>query len=516
MKLAITTKTIKGFAWSLYGTGGTFMAKILVVAVLARLISVEDFGLFQAALVVIGFAEVFSDLGIGQALIRLEKINQWHVSTSYTLTLLMGLSFCGIFYLLAPWIAAFFEMPSLVPLIRVMSLLFPIKASSVISEKLLERELNFRKIANIDILSYLLGYTTTAILFAFLGYGVWALIIAIFVQFSLRAVLLFIRQPHPISMAVSRSAFRDLFAFGTGVTSIRIINYFALNGDNFVIGKMLGAGALGIYGRAYNLMSTPINRLGASFSRVLFPAMSKKQQEPAKLKKAFLVSTAAMAFVFIPASIFCWLLAPEIIDVFLGDKWQSAVLPFQILVLAMLFRIGYKVGNSLGMATGHVLQVMYRHLIYAIAIIGFSLLGVQLAGIEGACVGVVAALFIQYALSVFQSLMLLRNTRFSEFLQVLVSPLLFSCLLGLLLGGLITLCRMLVDNSFFTLVVSVLASGGCVYLMLMILPSFVLGPYGHWIFHQILSFVPDRFTLFSPAKQRMDHYLSHENKRIMH
>jgi PST family polysaccharide transporter len=179
------------------------------------------------------------------------------------------------------------------------------------------------------------------------------------------------------------------------MTLSRFGNFLAIQGDNLVVGRMLGAGPLGIYGRAYQFMAMPSNLLGNALDKALFPAMSKVQTQPEKLAKAYLAGVGMISMFAIPTSVLLVLLANEIVVLLLGADWLAVVKPLQILSVSLLFRMSYKMTDPLARAVGAVYERAWRQWIYAGLILVGASIG-QLWNLEGVATGVAIALFINF------------------------------------------------------------------------------------------------------------------------
>ena len=162
-----------------------------------------------------------------------------------------------------------------------------------------------------------------------------------------RTVVLLWKHPPRLAFIIDGPAFRDLAYLRRQFTVARVANYIAVNGDNFIVGRFLGAAPLGYYGRAYSLMSAPAYAFGTVLDQVLFPAMAKVQDDMKRLAAAYRRGVALIALLVLPASVAIIFLAPEVIRVVLGPKWGPAVVPFQVLGIGMLFRTSYKMSDSI-------------------------------------------------------------------------------------------------------------------------------------------------------------------------
>jgi PST family polysaccharide transporter len=314
---------------------------------LARLISPEEFGLVSIATIFLGFSKIVSQLGMGAAIIQKKTITPAHIRTAYTTSLSIGLCFCCLTYILSESIALYFNMPELSKVLRFVSCIFIIDSFISISQSLLQRNLRMKQFAISDFISYLIAFGFLGVSLAFLGYGLYALVYAYILQAILRAIMVSYLQPHSILPYFDKKSFNDLVFFGGGHTIARIANYIAGQADNLVVGKMLNASALGYYSRAYQLMVTPVNLIGQSLNIVLFPALASVQTDIPKVKNAYYKSIQLVAYASLLISAILFVNAREIVLILLGDQWLEVIIPFQILATGTLFRMSYKIGDSL-------------------------------------------------------------------------------------------------------------------------------------------------------------------------
>jgi O-antigen/teichoic acid export membrane protein len=371
--------------------------KILVLVLLTRLLSPADFGVVGAALVVIGFSLTFSQLGLGPALVQRPVLEPGHISTAFFASTGFGLLTAAIVWLIAPLLAIFFRMDHLTPIVRWLALVFPVLGLTTVAENLIQRDLRFRVLANTDVIAYGVGYGVVGVTLAILGRGVWALVAAQLTQVGVRSILLLRAAPPLLHPRPSRRWFRELLGYGAGTSAARVAFTVANQIDNFVVGRWLGAVALGLYSRAFQLMAVPTALLGDVLDRVLFPTMAQVQDDPRRLATAFLRGTAIVVLVTLPASVVAAILAPDLVAVAFGRKWVSLVPPFQVLAFGMMFRTSFRLSDSLSRATGRVYRRAWRQVVFALMVFFGALIG-QRAGVTGVAIGVLIALFLNYVL----------------------------------------------------------------------------------------------------------------------
>jgi O-antigen/teichoic acid export membrane protein len=394
---SITRKTITGFFWAFSGSAAQSFLRVLLIIVLARLLSPAEFGLVGAGFVIVGFADVFSQLGVSPAIVQRQNLTENHIGAGFALSIGLSLATGILIAALSPLVALAFKMPGLTPIVAALALTFPIRGLSVVAEALLQREMRFRAIASVSIASFMLGYAPVAITLAALHWSVWSIVLAQLVQTALLSAGLILVSGHAIRLSFDREAIGDIMHFGVGISIARIGNYIALNGDNFIVGRYLGAVALGFYSRAYQFLMQPTNLIGGVIDRVLFPAMVSVQDDQQKLVRAYRRCLALGAMITLPLSAVLVVLAPNIIHLLLGARWVGTIVPFQFLAASLVGRVGYKVSDTLARAKGAVYRGAWRQWIYAVFIVCFAFAGL-FWDLDGVAAGVAIAIVLQYGI----------------------------------------------------------------------------------------------------------------------
>jgi len=388
----LTGRSLNSLLWLFAGGGMEAILKIVVLLILARLLLPEEFGIVSAALTIVALAETLGRVGVAPSIIQVKELTRDHVATGFVTTVATGALMAGIVYLLAGPIAALYQIPEVEPLIEAFSVLFIIKGLGLVSEAMLQRNMRFRELAVIRLLSYFLGYGTVAVTMALLGYGVWALIVAQIAQATLQTVIYLIFARRGLAVGFNWPVFLTMLQFGLGITLSRVGNYLSQNADYFIVGRFLGPEALGYYSRAYLLLKQAAHLVGDAGDQVLFPTLASIQDDKKRLERALNLALSLTAMTQIPVTALLVVAAPEIILTLMGPQWDQAVLPFQILISVMFFRTGYRFVNSILRAAGRVYiaalwQWGYAAMVIAGAWVGqaFDLWGVA-TGVSGAVV----------------------------------------------------------------------------------------------------------------------------------
>jgi O-antigen/teichoic acid export membrane protein len=475
----ITNRTMKGIFWVFLGTVIQGIIQVLVLVVLSRLVLPREFGLANAAVIVIGVSTLFSQIGIGPAIVQRPNLEERHIRTGFAVSIMLGVLLMILTILFAPIIASFMQMPNLTLVLQVTSPLFVVQSFFVIPNSILSRNMHFRKQTVVQIVSYAFGYGLVGIVLAFLKWGVWALVGAQISQALLGSVLTTIFQPYSKKFQIDKQSFKELFYFGGGFTLARIGNYFAGNVDNLVVGRWLGENALGMYSRAFQLIVMPANLFGQVLDTVLFPAMSAVQENKSRLKSAFHRGVLFITVVVLPISVLSIILAPEIIRIILGLNWESAIAPFQILSISILFRTSYKMSDSLARATGAVYDRAWRQILFALFVFFGAWIGTQW-GLVGVATGVLLATCLNYLMMTHLSLKII-SMPWKEFFNNQIPSFGFGLFSSALIWVSVGWMRTCSFSSILVVLVSVFLMGLLMVLVFWINPIFFLGADGLWV-----------------------------------
>ncbi len=394
---------------------------------MGRVLAPHDFGVVAAALSVLLVLHQIRDIGIGAALVQRKHLDREHVATAFAFSIYLGAALAAVLVGFAPLIGALYGIHESIGVLQGLGFLFVLRGLSTVPLMMCRRAMNFRAIALIDVVTYAAG-TTVSLALALNGGGPWSLVGGYLVEEALSAVLYIYVERPPLSLKVERAHLRDLLGFGIGHTMIQVANILAVHGDNFVVGRTLGAGQLGLYTRAYELIKLPAAVFTNVVGNVLFPAFSKLQHDPERLASGFRRAILANALVLLPASAVLVVIAPEAIRFVMGAQWDAAVVPFRILGMTMLMRTSYKVGATVASAAGAVYPVAVANAIYMFAVIGGAAFSIRW-GIPGVAASTAVAIVIVYLHCSYLG-MRVTKVGWGEFA--------FAHLPGLLIAGLVT------------------------------------------------------------------------------
>lgn len=337
---------ISGLAWS---AGGRFLAQIItwgITIIVIRLLTPTDYGLMSLAMVFVAFLGMLSELGMGAALVQRRDLDENSLRSLFGMVLLTSILFYSLLAFSAPIISNFYDEPRLTLLIRVLSLSFLFLGFSIIPQSLLERNLKFRMIATVDFISAIAGSFITLAL-ALMGHGVWSLVWGTLMIRLVSLIGFNMAQPFLRLPSARMQGMWIFFSFGSYVTLSRIFWYFYSRADVLIVGKILGKELLGFYSVGLMLATLPMEKISGILNRVAFPAYSSVQSERGMVGRHFLKAVRMMSFFAFPVLWGISSISPEIIRLLLGNEWDNAVLPMQIIALIIPFRM---IGNLMSPA----------------------------------------------------------------------------------------------------------------------------------------------------------------------
>jgi O-antigen/teichoic acid export membrane protein len=329
-----------------------FLLRMGSLMIMARLLDPKDFGLVGMVTAVIGIFNVFRDFGLSTAAVQRASVTEEQSSTLFWINLLVGATLGLLALVFAPFVVAFYHEPRLFGITAVLATAFVFNAAGVQQAALLERQMRFTILSTIDLCSLLVS-VGIGIAMAMHGFGYWALVTTATVSPLVYTICVWVTTGWVPGRPRRGVGMRSMMRFGGTLTLNGVVMYIASNFEKVLLGRFWGVDALGIYGRAYQLVSIPTDNLNSSAGTVAFAAMSRLQGEPERLKSYFLKGYSLVLSLSVPITFTCALFGDDIISVFLGPKWKSAAVVFRLLApttlaFAILNPMGWLL-NSLGL-----------------------------------------------------------------------------------------------------------------------------------------------------------------------
>jgi O-antigen/teichoic acid export membrane protein len=369
-------KTIRGGLARLCAQGADFTMRLVSLMVLARLLNPKDFGLVGMVTAFTGVLILFRDFGLSVAAVQRRVITEEQISTLFWVNIAVGFGLALLAAGMAPIIAVFYHEPRLVKVTIALACSFIFNAAGIQHSALLQREMRFTALAVISTISLVVS-TAIAIGGAMAGFGYWALVAMALTTPIVNTLGFWLTTKWVPGRPHRGIGLRSMMRFGGTITLNGLVVYIASNFEKVLLGRFWGADALGIYGRAYQLINIPTANLNSAAGEVAFSALSRLQDDPPRLKSYFLKGYSLVLAMTMPMTVACALFADDMIFVFLGPKWKSAAAIFRLLAPTILV---FAIANPLSwliMSLGLVRRGLKMSLVIAPLLILSYLIGLR-------------------------------------------------------------------------------------------------------------------------------------------
>lgn len=376
--MSIKGKVVSGVKWTTISTIVLTITAILKLSVLARFLDKADFGLMAMITFVMGFVNLFNDMGLTSAILHKQDINKEEYASLYWFNLLVSFFMYFVLWLITPFIAAFYEQPELNVLIPLLGLNLIISGIGRQFKTIENKLLNFKLVSLIEITASIFSLIL-AVFLAMNNFGVLSLIYPALIQFFISNVLFLILglKKYGLLFHLKFENVKPFFKIGSYYVGGQVINYFNRDLDILLIGKFYSAEILGGYSLARELVRRPAALITPLVSKVGAPTLAGFNNDKLKLKEYYLKLVNVVASVTIPLYIFIAIFASLIIRVLYGEGFESVTILVQILSMNMVFRlIGGVVGN-LVVATGRTDLDFKWNLISLFVTPAFVIVGAQ-------------------------------------------------------------------------------------------------------------------------------------------
>ena len=350
--MSIRARVLRGLAWKAGAQIALQGSRVVVAIVLARLLAPHDYGIAGMVLVFTSLVLVFSDVALGAALVQRRLLTERDRSTAFWTSAAAGAVFTVIGVACSGPVARFYGEPEVQGLVAALSLGFFVNALAATQEALLVREMRFRSLE----LRMLAGTAVGAgvgIGIAAAGGGPWAIVSQQLAFGATSTAMIWRASPWRPTLQFSLASLRDLGSFSGNVFGHRLLFYLHRNVDNLLVGRFLGAGALGAYALAYNIMLLPFSRIAGPVQDVLFPAFSELQDQPRRIADLWMRATRVIGAVSVPSLAGLVVVAPDFVHVVLGERWTAVVPVLQVLAWVGLLQ-------SLQTLNTNILQALDR------------------------------------------------------------------------------------------------------------------------------------------------------------
>ncbi|GCC50617.1 colanic acid exporter [Chryseotalea sanaruensis] len=341
------SQTISGIKWNMLNQLVNLALLFAVGIMLMRILTPTEFGLMGMVNVFSGFLFVMANVGISSSLIQSKQIDEVDKSTVFWTTVIINSLLTLMLILVSPLIAGFYNEPKLIYITCALSSVFIIQALGSIHGILLRKQLAFKTIFINNTLAGILA-SIISIASALNGAGVWALVVQQVCMALFTSIFYWFNSSFRPSFIFSYTKLKTHLKFGLPLLGSNSFHYWIGSGDNLLIGKFLGVDALGIYARAYSIVTLPTRRFNIVFTTVLFPSFSQIKDDRQRVRTIYLKVMRVIAFFVLPGMGLLIVMAEPFVLLLAGETWLEMVTILQLLsVVAAIKSLGFLTSNVL-------------------------------------------------------------------------------------------------------------------------------------------------------------------------
>lgn len=372
---SLKTTAVRGGSVAIGAEGIDFFLRLGSIAILARLLVPEDFGLVSMVLAITSIADRFRDFGLGSATIQSREITHEQVSTLFWLNMGLGAALMAAIATLGYPIALFYSDPRLLLITIAVSTSFLWHGAASQHNALLRRTMKFGRLAAIQLVASALSLAL-AIVLALRGFGYWAIVARELSRSLVMAVGAWICCPWLPGAPWRSDGVRRMMKFGADITGANFVVFVSSSVDQVLIGRIFGAHQLGIYRQAFQLVLAPMYQLAYPVRVVTESLLSRLQDDVERYRRYYRGMLNALALATVPLGLFIAVYAEEIVLVVLGDRWIEATSILRILAIAAFLQPA--VATSVGVMTtcGHSRRTLWLGLLSSVTLITFIFIGV--------------------------------------------------------------------------------------------------------------------------------------------
>lgn len=381
----LTSATVRGMRWTSLAGAAAAAVQIPYAAVMARLLTPQDFGLMALAFVVPRFAHHFAQGGLSSAVIQRPTLTPRDVRVILALALTVGAGCSAAVWCLAPYGTELVRGPAeLTGMIRALALCLLIAALGAPATGLLSRGMRYRAVACTDFFSFVVGYCVVSLSSALLGAGVWSLVYGTLGWNLLQSLLAYVLVRHPLRPLFDLPAMRDVMRFGGKVSVNGFLEYLMSDLPKLAIGRYLGVATAGLYDRASLLASFPLQQIQQAASKVLLPALSRIQHETGRLAAFYADSTSLTTLVLFALWAVIGASGDQLVALLLGGQWRGSAALVPLLGLVSVLGLVAQFSGTLVEAIGSVGPKVVIHLVQLAVLVAGMAVALRLGlGVHG-------------------------------------------------------------------------------------------------------------------------------------
>lgn len=444
MSESLKQATTKGLFWSSVERFSNQGVQFVFSIILARLLSPSDFGIIAMITIFFAVAQSFVDSGFSNALVRKTDRREEDLSTCFYFNIAVGLAAYIVLFLIAPFVATFYNQPILSPIIRITGLGVVLNSLCVVQQALFTIKIDFKSQAKVTLSATLIS-GIVGVIFAYRGYGVWALVWQGVASSIVRMGLLWLMSKWYPKTGFSKSSFDYLFGYGSKLLASGLLDTIYNNIYPIVIGKFYTPAQLGNYSRALSFAQLPSSNITSILQRVTFPVLSTIQDDIPRLQANYRRLLKLSAFIVFPFMIGLAAVAFPMIRIILTPKWEGCSLYLQIICFALMWYPIHAINLNLLQVKGR--SDLFLRLEIIKKIVGVCIMCITIPlGITAMCIGMVASSLIALFINTYYTGKLIDIGYLKQMRDLL--PIFTN---SLMMGGIVYLSIQISDNDIVQL-----------------------------------------------------------------
>lgn len=356
----------------------TWSATIIAV----RILTPSDYGIVAIGTVFSNYLQLLGEAGLGSALVHQQIRDRATLTAVFSVLLVIGILLAGVVFSLAPLVGTVFREPRAVPVMRLVGLAFVLLPLLTLSDSILQMDLRFKELSIANIVNAIVT-AVSVVLLAIGGAGPYALVGSYLLGLLARMIVMQWYAKAPLTVTFSLSPVRKLLRFSTLLAIDRSIAYWYREADYPIVARFSGAGILGAFSVAKSFIHMPLDRIGGVSNGVFFPTYSRVRQHETIVSEAFLKSLRIAAYLFFPMFWGMGAVAGPFVAVVLGDKWSGAVVPLELMSIAMPLRALKEMSQPLVRAVGRPGTSLTINASAALVVIPLQVIGMVHFGVAG-------------------------------------------------------------------------------------------------------------------------------------
>ncbi len=325
-------KGITAFLWDFGGKFANLGVKFVISIFLTRLLDPEEFGLIAMVTVIVSLASVFSNVGLSASLIQRKRLLPVHYNSVFYFNFLVSVLLTVLLFLSAPLVATFYNRPELIAITQVLSVVFIINGATTIQITILKKLLKNEFLTKAQFISAIIS-GVTGILLAYMGYGVWALVVQSILSSLINSIMLWFFSGWRPQLNFSLKALRQLWGYGFNLFLSGLLNTFFTQLEVLFIGKLFTPALLGFYQRAKSLNQLVVTFSSGSLMSIFFPVLSSVQHDNKRYTNIVEKTYKLINWIIFLIIGLLFLTSRDIIVILFTEKWLPSLPIFRVLLL---------------------------------------------------------------------------------------------------------------------------------------------------------------------------------------